>query len=459
MAAILQRLHLIFIFLLMGGLLSVPGQAHAQWPPFRFQLSPSYREGRITYGLRLSRDAAWPMTDVIIKIPVPQGTRFVEAGGLPMTRIDYDGAEVTFFTAYVARPIQDTFFIVEVTDPRLTVFTTHAWISWQGEQPGDYLTQDVKLDITRQSLNWQKPRFRLELGATAALTGDVISYAITPRRLEGRMWDLTVNVPIPEGTTFLSAQAPVPFVTSFNGQEVSFSAVELVQERPNFPLTVKVSTSKVTPPQVVTHAWASWKNVGRSAGVGTASIGEMRTGDIVVQPGNSQWVVADVIGDVPLDNYDVTSLAFQEDAPGLKIIYYTVGALEPPGEPLVFGLFIDVDCNAGTGTEYLVQYGHQQGQASVRFWDEQRNNWGNSQRIESGSYPDKKAIAVWLPYDLLRGHRQLCWLGQARNASAAFGSSLPVDWIPNDDQRRVIYTVQASPVVARSATAGNASAP
>jgi hypothetical protein len=431
-------LRLIFIFLLMAALMSAPGKAHAQWPPFRFQLTPSYREGRITYGLRLSRDVAWPITDVMIKIPVPQGTRFVEAGGLPITRIDYDGVEVSFFTAYVARPIQDTFFIVEVTDPTLTVFTTHAWISWQGEQPGDYLTKDTVLDITRQPLNWQKPRFRLELGATAALTGDVITYAITPRRLEGRMWDLKVSVPVPEGTTFLSAEAPVPFVTSFNGQEVSFSAVELVQERPNFPLTVKVSTSKVPPRQVVTHAWASWKNVR----AGAPPIEEMRSGDILVQPGNSQWVVADVIADVPLANYDVTSLAFQEDPAGLKIIYYTVGALEPPGEPVVFGLFIDADCNAGTGTEYLVEYRHQQGQAIVRFWDEQKSNWGNSQRIEMGSYPDKKAIAVWLPYDLLRGHRQLCWLGRATNATAAFSSSLPVDWIPNDDQRRVTYTIQ-----------------
>jgi hypothetical protein len=268
------------------------------------------------------------------------------------------------------------------------------------------------------------------------------------------MWDLKVSLPVPEGTTFLSAQAPVPFVTSFNGQEVSFSAVELVQERPNFPLTVKVSTSKVTPPLVVTHAWASWKNAGRSGGVGTPSIGEMRSGDILVQPGNSQWVVADVIGDVPLANYDVTSLAFQEDPNGLKIIYYTVGALEPPGEPLVFGLFIDADCNERTGTEYLVEYRHPQGQATVRFWDEQRSTWGDSQRIESDSYPDKKAIAVWLPYDLLRGYRQLCWLGRARNATVAFGSSLPVDWIPNDDQRQVTYTLQASPVVAKSTTSG-----
>ena len=31
-------------------------------------------------------------------------------------------------------------FTVEVADPARTVFTTHAWIAWKGEQPGDYLT-------------------------------------------------------------------------------------------------------------------------------------------------------------------------------------------------------------------------------------------------------------------------------------------------------------------------------
>jgi hypothetical protein len=450
---------LIVIFLLMGALISAPGKAHAQWPPFRFQLTPSYREGRITYSLRLSRDVEWPITDATIKIPVPQGTRFVEATGLPITRIDFDGREVSFFTSYVARPIQDTFFVVEVTDPTLTLFTTHAWISWRGEQPGDYLTEDVTLDITRQPLNWQKPRFRLELGATAAVTGDVITYAITPRRLDGRMWDLKVNVPIPEGTTFLSAEAPVPFLTSFNGQEVSFSAVESVQEMPNFPLTFKVSTSNVTPPQVVTHAWASWKNADRSVRSGTPPTGEVQTGDILVEPGKSQWVTADAVGDVPLDNYDVTSLAFQEDPSGLKIIYYTLGLLEPPGEPLVFELLIDADCNVGTGTEYLVEYKHPQAQAVVRAWNKEGSGWVTLQPIETVSYADGKAIAMWLPYHLLQGYRQFCWLGRARNTTAAFGSSLPSDWIPNDDLRQVTYTLQASPVVTESGASAVSSVP
>jgi hypothetical protein len=54
---------------------------------------------------------------------------FLEANAQPTTSVDFDGAEVTFFTPDLYRPIRTAFFVVEVTDPTMTVFTTHAWIA------------------------------------------------------------------------------------------------------------------------------------------------------------------------------------------------------------------------------------------------------------------------------------------------------------------------------------------
>ena len=122
-----------------------PERVYAQWPPFRFRLPPSYENGKITYSLSFSSRVDWAMTHVTIKIPLPEGTRFLEASAQPTTSVDFDGAEVTFFTPDLYRPIRTAFFVVEVTDPTMTVFTTHAWIAWQGDQPGKYLTKDVSI--------------------------------------------------------------------------------------------------------------------------------------------------------------------------------------------------------------------------------------------------------------------------------------------------------------------------
>jgi len=204
----------------------LPGKVYAQWPPFSFRLTPSYENGQITYDIQFFSQADWAITDVTIKIPLPAGTRFVEANAQSGVEVEFDGTEVTFFASTLPRDsISDTSFIVRVVDPTSTVFTTHAWIAWKGDQPGDYLTTDVPIDITRQSLNWEKPpASRLQLEASAIVADDIVTYLIYPKNVRGsryvRLQDVKINVPVPEGTTFLSAEASSPFTASFDGKEV-----------------------------------------------------------------------------------------------------------------------------------------------------------------------------------------------------------------------------------------------
>lgn len=197
----------IYLVLVLVVLMPAPTRVYAQWPPFGFHLAPLYENGKITYHIKFNSRVDWTMPRVTFKISLPEGTRFLEASAQPSTRVDFDGAEVTFFTSIFLRPIKTASFVVEVTDPTMTVFTTHAWIAWQGDHPGDYLTEDVSIDIAKQPLNWAAPSASpLQLEASAAVANDVITYAVYPRNVGGRrMWDLKINVAIPEGTTFLSA--------------------------------------------------------------------------------------------------------------------------------------------------------------------------------------------------------------------------------------------------------------
>jgi hypothetical protein len=430
-----HKLKLVVSLIVFLTLLLVPKSAYAQWPPFSFRLTPSYTDGRITYGLRLSNRVDWPMTDVTIKIRLPDGTRFVEAGTQPRTSVSFDGEEITFFNHFVGRPIRDAFFVVEVTDPEASVFTTHAWISWQGDHLGDYLTGEVTVDINEQPLNWERPRSRLQLEARAVVADDgIITYAIYPGNVGGRKWDLTINVPVPEGTTFLSAETPYPFQASFDGQEVSFFAVEVERWSEVDPLSFQVSAKDVTAPFIETHAWATWRNVGR----GIAGQGDARSGDIVVQPQTRQWVVSDITGDVPFPNYDLTRITIQEEATAFEITFYTAGDLGPLGEPLQYTFYIDSDCSTDTGqwrnyrgAEYRVQYDHRRGRADVRFWDKDGSAWRGSQPIEVNSPVGGKAITMWLPHDSLGGDRQFCWVAQARNLTRTFYPRPPAEWVPN----------------------------
>jgi hypothetical protein len=445
-------IHIVLLLVLM----LAPERVYAQWPPFSFSLTPSYEDGKITYHIKFSKRVDWAMTHVMFKIPLPEGTRFLEASAQPTTSVDFDGAEVTFSTSFLPDPfkpgryyptsIRNALFVVEVTDPKMTVFTTDACIAWQGYQ------------------HWEAPsRSRLQLEASATVADDVITYAIYPKNVNWRrMWDLKISVPIPEGTAFLSAEAPPQFVTSFDGREVSFSTLELEQYEVA-PLGFKVSTEGVTAPFAVTHASAVWKNVGR----GMVAEEQTRTGDIVVQPHASQWVVSDMIGDVPFSNYDLTSIALQGDGPALKVIFYTTGDLGPVGEPLEYSLYIDVDCRTdtgqsknGRGAEDRVRYDHQRGRATIIFWDEEEERWNWGKQVRLNSLVSGRMVTIWVPYDLLEDPstgsgqaRRFCWVGEARNRTTAFEPNPPIEKVPNEENLRLTqYTVVATATATETGT-------
>ena len=353
---------------------SLPAPVQAQWPPFTYRLSPSFADGKIRYTIYFSKRIEGPMTDVIIKIPLPEGTRFLEAGALDTTSVNFDGAEVTFFTPTLHRSIRDdAYFTVEVVNPDQPEFFTHSWLAWKGEAPGDYLAGETAIDITKIPLNWEKPTSRLRLEAGAKTENDVVTYELYPMNAGNRrMWDISIALPLPPGTSFVAAEPTPPFEAGFDGQQVIFNALELGRRDKVGPLSVKLSVAEANEPFVRTQAWASWINAGTNENQRETT----KTGDIVVQPGTRQQVVADVAGDTPFENYDLTTVAFEPEPESLKITMFSTGDMGPVGQPLEQYLYLDQDCNSETGkprgnrgAEYWLRYRHQIGRAYLNTWN------------------------------------------------------------------------------------------
>ncbi len=447
----IYRLALAFIIILV--LLFTPKQAAAKWPPFNFSLSPLYQDGKITYRIQFTLDTRkfdGVMTNLAFKIPIPEGTRFVTASAQPSTGVNFDGTEITFFTASLANlkpnrysfdvAIYDASFVVEVIDPTRAVFTTHALITWEGNEPGSYLKEDLSFDITRPTLEWASPAAaRLELEIIATVVDRVITYSIYPRNTgELRMWDLSINLPLPEGTTYMQAEVPSAFTTNFDGQEVSFTTVELARQVRVEPIKVKVLAENTAASLLTTHTWATWKNAGRQVGQSTEAQEQTRTGDIVVQPGFSGWVVADPIGDVPFSNYDLTSVAFREEGDNLRIDFFVSGDEGPVDNRIEYIIYIDDDCRKDTGqsrenrgVEHLVRFQRLPGegdQSDLKVWREQEEIWETkASRLRSQSA--ERVYTVWAPNNLLTSSKSFCWVARARNTSTIFNTGLPDDTI------------------------------
>jgi hypothetical protein len=436
------------LFLLIIGLI-VPQATQAQWPPFRFELIPSHESGKLTYRVEFRNRTDWLMTNLTLKLPLPEGTRFLEAHSTPDIEVGFDGKEITVFMAVVDRQLEqaDVSIILEITDPAATIFTGHPWITWQGKQPGDFLPDPVSIDITRTAIDWAAPTSsRLQLSMSATVANNVITYYIFTRNVGGRMWDLKVNVPVPAGTTFLAAEPAPDFVANYDGHEVSFFTLEIPRGKRMPPLVLKVERDPASSSLIKTRAWATWKNTGRRVGLTTAAQEEFTGGDLVVSPFGSPYVAADSVGDVFMANYDITSVGLEEvmlpdDELGLKANFFLAGPLDAPGLPLRYSLYLDNDCNNATGerrgdlgVEYWIKYKHDTADSNLSTWNAETETWD---RVKSVRTPlrigaEGQLLTFWIPYRALQDGRQFCWFAEARNLSKEFENP-PIEVVPGDN--------------------------
>jgi hypothetical protein len=456
------KLSLLVGLVLLLTLIRIPDPVYARWPPFVFKLTPAYENGKITYHVDLRNRADWAMTDITLKFPLPAGTRYFEGLAQPGVDVKFDGQDITFFAAFLHRDsIRVASFVVEVIDPATPIYTTSAWISWKGDEPGIYETEDISINISKLPLNWVAPSpGRLQLKMTATVTGDIITYSLYPENHNTsdliRMQDLEINIPVPEGTTFLSAEPPPHFTTSFNGSEVNFATLEVERKTELGPPKFTVSTEGVSTPVVVTHAWATWKNAGRSVGKSTPSQEEASTGDLIIQPGRSQFVVSDDIGDVPFPMYDLTSVAFQEvslggEEPALKLILHFAHELDSATELLNYNIYFDLDCRVDTGrernelgVEYRLGYWPEDyDSAALTMWNQAEDEWDVIGSVRVDRPVGGKLMTLWAPRKLFEAGSSFCWGVEIRHLTEAYAAAPPAEWVP-DTIEPVTVRYQAS---------------
>lgn len=399
---------------------------YAAWPPFKFRLTPTYSNGKITYNIEFQNWADWLMTDVQIKIPLPEGTRFIEANVSDNVDTNFDGSEVTFLIPVADRQIKNdsVTFTVEVIDPTQAVYSTFAWISWKGNEAGDYLTDQIYIDITRDTLNWTAPALpRLRFEIKAQVTAEDITYYVYPQTASNvRMWDVEINFPIPDNTELVSTEAPLPFAVVVGEKETSFRAIELQQKVNIEPLVIKVATPNVTTTPVTTQIWATWKNSSRKVIREIAAQEEVSTNSFSVQPNVPQEVFFDTIADdVPFSDFDLQRISlkdvFLDDAPTLVINYWMSEKVEIGGDAMSYRLYIDTDCNSNTGgkfgyvgAEYYATFGQSSGDARLDKWDASTQAWSLVSSLSAYVPPDSTRVVMWIPYHLIEDNQQFCWL-------------------------------------------------
>jgi hypothetical protein len=440
-----------------------PYPVQAAWPPFSITLTPTNDQRQITYRINLLNKLETPLEDVLIKVPIPEGTRFLDVNGPQGVDTAFDGAEVTFFTMLVHAGLDDLAFTVEVIDPDQTVVTTRAWLKWGGSLPGDYLTELSEINLSLPPLLWERPApLPVQLAARATLLGGdgQLTYDIYPTNVtSNRMWDVHISLPLPAGTTFQSAEAPPSFVTVFDGVEVAFTSLELQSQTEVGPLRVTLAVDDATLP-LVTFAWADWRNVDAAE----AGWQGTRTADLVVRPASPQLVVVDDLGDTPFANYDLTSVVLQQIGPDLGIIFHTAGEIGATDELLAYAFYLDSDCQTETGrqendrgVEYRLIYQHDKAETSLDAWDALAETWqpvavqpiGSTDGLRTNL--EDQAIEIWLPRALIEtadgllfsesspSDTQFCWTAKAENRTKAFQSNLPIEIIPDSRDPRLTH--------------------
>lgn len=423
--------------LILAFLLLAPGQAYAQWPPFSLKVTPTHTDNTLHYALKFSQKTDGPMMDLAIKVPLPEGTRFLAAQASPEVSVEFDGAEVTFFSANPPQSLKNLSFLVEITDPGRTVFETRAWLAWKGAQPGDYLTEDITIDISRRPLNWSKPKPYLALESKARVTDQLMTYLITPKNVgPRRMWDVNINLPLPAGATIVSYQAPVPFTAGFDGQELSFKAPELAQEMILEPLKATIAFTDTTASTISAEIWANWTNVHQRLARPVEPASDSLRTALSFGPQAGLQLYFDPIGDAAFPSYDLTGITLQPDLTGLNVTFHTAGQALSADEPLEFLLYFDTDCQANTGSqrqgqgaEFRLKYRHDKGQAALYRWIDDQQAWRKHGLVAVNPAASGSLPGLWIPRQSLDLADPLCWVGRARYKSTDYYPTPPSDWL------------------------------
>ena len=431
-----------------------PPSAQAQTDefPFWLDLMPTLADGKITVRLDISSRVDWRVDDVTVAIPIPSGTQFISADILPVNHIWVADGTVNIRMADVYNYGEGNTFTLEITNSRQTVFPLKATVSWRGEHSGAETITFQPFDTTRMPLGWKPSLPRLQVVAAATIFGDTLTLAMYPKATDKtfRMWDVEISIPVPDGLAYVSADAPQPFSAGFDGQTVTFSAIEVPRLVDLPPLTATFSVRTADPIQ--TKIFVQWTNGTRAP----VHLGDFKVQYVepaveylppaheiyalnvaISQPKTPQRTIFDRTGDVPFAAYDLTAVSFLQFENGTKLQFRT--AENPAGTPVDFSLFVDSDCDAttgapehGRGAEYRLNFPIGANHATVVPWDARTGDWNWDAGAEQSVEQAGAATTIAFPYNVVSAGQPFCWAANARNTSDRYFPDPPPDWLPEN---------------------------
>lgn len=281
---------------------------------------------------------------------------------------------------------------------------------------------------------------QLDLGAV--ISGTTVIYTIYATNITDHpLWDVTLQLPLPEGAMLLSAQASSRFVVDFDKGVVSFYVPDLDPNVKSGPQRVQIVVPGGEDSFATTHVEASWKYLDSIMRQSSAFLARAETSAASMVPGTSRQVVADMVGEVPLDHVDLTGVMIQQEGSLYRLDLQLAGPLGPPGETAEYTVYIDSDCNPATGrsrealgAEHRLGYRHDRGRADLSTWTvapDNRGQWLLAGSIGVNSPAGSQTISLWIPAVLLDNSRQFCWLAESEQRTPADAPKLPKDRLPN----------------------------
>ncbi len=377
-------------------------------PPFWLDLTPSYRDGQITYRLGFYSRVDWEMLDLEIKIPLPEGTRFVRAWSWPDTPATFNGVDVTFRNLKIGPYgyIEDAYFVVEPVSAEQTVFTVQPWVQWRGDHAGAYQPDPESFSISPPPPDWTPPpKPHLRVNAAASVTGNSLVYTLSAYNAHNwnRLENVQVNLPTPAGTRLVSLESAPPFTGLNLVQEASFRAPEFLSGA-TATLTATFSLADDTPFPVVTRVWTAWDNPDTSSDLPHQS---WLLDNLTVDSRLPRQILFDPPGDVPSPATDILAaeMSFRGDALYLSLTTREPAIPTPESSPVI-SFYFDRD---------LQDYEYDECNPNAPTFNQERNFFGPELLVEVDLRQNTYRIFRWnAEYEGLADESDALYLGADR---------------------------------------------
>ncbi len=455
--------HLIFTKLLAAGLITImmapfltffaaPTETLANhcpiWPPFFLDVTPTQKDGQIIYDVDIFNRVNEEVFDLEIRVPLPEGTRFIRAEVPPQMTVGFDGENIIFKSLYLGKAdfIERAFFVVEPLSATQNTFTTQPWVGWKGVHGGAYFADPVIYNLNPKPPEWTPLAIpNLNIDVEALVGTDMITYTLYP---QNKAFDDIVNTRIhftlPEGTRLISSEG-ISFTIQNTDNEVYFDLNRLPARQFTPPVTVTVAIRSNAPYPLNNKIWSQWNNANEPGSPLQSYLIE----DVEIQAGPPRQILFDLLEDVASSSTDMKSADVTRRFWGLEFGINLSDTLQAETPTTFFTILIDTDTTITTtheatlcegaelkglnlatnpfGPEYLIEYDVLQNGTRILTWDGTSGDFESDDLLYLNVIPETNRATLLFPEQILDLEPPFRW-----SVISHYSENWPEDILPNE---------------------------